>query len=501
MALFQHSLLELQRHCPNLDSVRLIGPSRGFHFDKLSSWPPNLVTLELDNVVSANDWDRLVGSFGHELAYVQRLTVRNDSGFSVEHLRTLLEARTFRSARPFTDLAIISCPAINAEAIEPTLVHANVRNSLRKLELQFSGTPLKDLSNEAEVTNTCVMHLNLVSCSDVGAMSRLVAACQAVKTITLDSCSIAYSDPTVATSEQLVLPLAVVAETVESLDLENLVSVTTNSVEAQQPIQSGISLPALLSRFPNLSSLRLERCPFSQLHPSYVYQLGQTPTMKLPTYPNLRTLELGHNAVRTRIQNVTGESAAQLFRASLNPLGYLHGIQMREAHLLFLVRVLPGVRSLSLRNVYPDAVSDAIIFAISRKLPLLEHLTLDRCFMTDKSMSHLAYGVAEPTELSLDDNDHFTDFGLAQFLKKRGTRLRSLSLDSCSRLTDDSLTAIAKSCPKLHTLSVDGAHLLTDAKIIAFTKTRAGVRVRVAGSRDAMAWIQEDKELYHRIIR
>lgn len=509
LSLYPTSVDKLLGQFRELHSLRLIGPF-GRNWRDLNLLPEGLVSLELDSLNSDDTnfdgpvfWDGLTSLMGHHLTALRRLKIANDRFFSVTHVNTIMEARSQNTVSGLELISITGCPHVDHRSVGPILEHAKTRQSLKVLELQVCGTaPTSSLASAVEESNICVKELKLVSCNDVNTMCRFLRACCGVEKLSLKECTITLADPSPPLFERLVAPLSSIPDTVRHLNLESLVSTTYHVDNEPNPQQCGVSLPGLLSQLNKLEILTLKKVPFAQLHPNFVYHLGQNaPTIDLPTFPTLRELDISHHAIKTRFGGASGESALQLFRASLNPLNHLHGVQLREAHLLYLCRVAPSLRSLSLRMIYPDAATDAVVFAISRRLTQLDNLHLERCFVTDRTLTHLAYGLVQPRHLNLAENV-FTDVGLKQFINLRGSRLLSLSLAACTGITDASLSTLKKGCPRLLTLYLDGAHRLTDSKIVDYVKgSESSVRVHVGDSRDTTAWIDRDPALWFRLVR
>lgn len=464
LSLFPHPPDSVASRWPNLNSLHLVGPAAGTFWpfqvsDK--AWPTKLIALELNGLVSEKSsqdgmvlfWDRFAIFIANHLPMLRKLSVRNDARFSDCHLSKILQLRSLPEVRSLVELSVVGCPLVTIESLDLILGYAKTRNSLRLLELQLPGLAptLEETGDEqppsADDGNTCVRDLWLISWQDVTAASKIIRSCRGLRSLRLDSCCIKYEIPTPPLYEHLAHPVAAATPLLVHLELENLVSLAVTvgdqDSEDQETHQTGISLPALLRHFPNLRTLRMNLVPFAPLHPLYVYHLGQqTPTMDVPLHDNLERLDISSSASRIRADVAsTTESLAQLMRSSLNPLAHLHGIHLREAHLLFLVRALPNVSRLSLHRIHGDAITDAVIFAISRRMKRLQTLRLGRCFIGDRSMAHLGHGIAHPSSLNVSDNP-FGDVGLRQFLQIRGSMLKELFLDSCTRLGDSTLVSV-----------------------------------------------------------
>ena len=103
--------------------------------------------------------------------------------------------------------------------------------------------------------------------------------------------------------------------------------------------------------------------------------------------------------------------------------------------------------------------------------PAMEHLDFEGCLLTDAALMGIRENHPYLLELRLWDRNEFTDSGLKLFLS-RETRLRTLYLDRCPRLTDRSLYAFATQCHRL-----SGIIIIADADFITM-EAMAGLKRR-----------------------
>ncbi|KAF2114457.1 hypothetical protein BDV96DRAFT_494876 [Lophiotrema nucula] len=98
----------------------------------------------------------------------------------------------------------------------------------------------------------------------------------------------------------------------------------------------------------------------------------------------------------------------------------------------------------------------------------VERLTLTNCTkLTDQSLTAMLKDNRSLLALDVTSLDSITDrtmFALAQ----NAIRLQGLNITNCKKITDDSLEAVARNCRHVKRLKLNGCSQLTDKSIIAF---------------------------------
>lgn len=150
--------------------------------------------------------------------------------------------------------------------------------------------------------------------------------------------------------------------------------------------------------------------------------------------PNLRKLDL--NALKGT-------------RGTLSTNGLLHV----SIHCPYLMELL-------LRRCV--RIDDEGIGYISHNCSLLTILNISSCvLLTDISLNHLS-NLRALRNLDISRNDNFSDDGVIHFVCENRI-LTELSMNYCSKLSDDAIVAVAEYCPDLKMFSFAGCPLISSA--------------------------------------
>lgn len=122
-----------------------------------------------------------------------------------------------------------------------------------------------------------------------------------------------------------------------------------------------------------------------------------------------------------------------------------------------LISGLEGLQRLTLAHGLPvtAALSDGL-----RKLPELQSIKLDGCFVTSDGLKTIGDRCISLKELSLSKCSGVTDEGLSSVVIKRRD-LRKLDITCCRKITDVSIAHIANSCNSLTSLRMESCTLIS----------------------------------------
>lgn len=147
---------------------------------------------------------------------------------------------------------------------------------------------------------------------------------------------------------------------------------------------------------------------------------------------------------------------------SLTSLSLMGAYRLSDAGLSLLVASAPALRSINLSQC-SLLTSDAIHCLASSLGPVLMEIYLDECQGIDAVSAFPAFLQFEKLEvLSLTNVTRVSDDFIIKFVHVRGHIVKELVLRNCIELTDSSVRAIAKYCPKLCTIDLANLSKLTD---------------------------------------
>ena len=148
---------------------------------------------------------------------------------------------------------------------------------------------------------------------------------------------------------------------------------------------------------------------------------------------------------------------------------YLNGCtQVNELGLMGLRRTGKTSMDMIRLDLSNTVISSPALCWISEGCKRLAHLNLSGCKqITDSALLYVAaQGVMPLRSLSLAGCSELTDYGMVALLESSACcGLRSLDVSSCIFLGDDSLHALAKSCPRLKHLILAGVTKYTDLSL------------------------------------
>ncbi|KAI3701378.1 hypothetical protein L6452_26400 [Arctium lappa] len=139
--------------------------------------------------------------------------------------------------------------------------------------------------------------------------------------------------------------------------------------------------------------------------------------------------------------------------------------RLSDAGLSALVSSAPALRSINL-GCCSLLTSVGIIDLADKLGPVLKELYIDECFGIDAIRILPALLKLECLEvLSISRFETVNDSFIRQFVAVRGEKMKEFVLADCTKLTDKSLKAIAKSCPGLCAIDLTNLSKLTDTAI------------------------------------
>ncbi|KAL1915681.1 uncharacterized protein VTP21DRAFT_6440 [Calcarisporiella thermophila] len=175
--------------------------------------------------------------------------------------------------------------------------------------------------------------------------------------------------------------------------------------------------------------------------------------------------------------------------------------RITDAALLALAQHCPKLEHLDLRAC--DYVSDCGITFIAARCKGLKHLNVGRVargeLISDRAVEALAIGTCLNT-LGVAGCS-VTDNGLFALAKFRAQSIERISVNSCLRITNAGVQALALNCPRLSVLEIKECHLVTDMAILRELKSRrVMVEVcRVGRERyEKFTWEEKQKSILER---
>jgi Leucine-rich repeat (LRR) protein len=119
-------------------------------------------------------------------------------------------------------------------------------------------------------------------------------------------------------------------------------------------------------------------------------------------------------------------------------------------------------------NFKNSNITDDSVQLVAQHLQHIRILNLSRCRkITDESIFAIAKSCPSLTSLDVEGTQ-ITDNALVAFTS---TRIRVLSISECKMITEKSLTAIAKSCPLLESLNISKCETITDDSLTAIAES------------------------------
>ncbi|KAJ4812083.1 F-box/LRR-repeat protein 2 [Rhynchospora pubera] len=131
--------------------------------------------------------------------------------------------------------------------------------------------------------------------------------------------------------------------------------------------------------------------------------------------------------------------------------------------------VASGCRNL--RSLYLTGcrlVTDSLLQTLFENCLKLEELGLASCFkITDSGLTHLSEGPRNIRTIDVSKCTNVGDLGVGKIISTSGESLVSVKLLDCSKVTDVTVFALAKSCPNLEVLVIGGCSDVTDESLRA----------------------------------
>jgi len=139
----------------------------------------------------------------------------------------------------------------------------------------------------------------------------------------------------------------------------------------------------------------------------------------------------------------------------------------------FLGMMMPNLKIVRIKFDYSnqiDNITDVSLNHIGNGCPGLTTIDLKNCNeTTDAGVIFLLYNCLELQDLSLTCDyapTKITDSSLVA-IGKKCPKLHSLSVMNCQMITDEGLKGLCKGCPDLKTLNISNCNKITDAGVIA----------------------------------
>ncbi|GER55325.1 F-box/LRR-repeat protein 4 [Striga asiatica] len=145
-----------------------------------------------------------------------------------------------------------------------------------------------------------------------------------------------------------------------------------------------------------------------------------------------------------------------------------------------LSSVANGSRNLrSIRAAGCRLVTDALLKALSMSCTHLQELDLAKCSnLSDSGLALLVEGCKRLRHLNLNKCTNIGDFGICKVAEACNSWLSTLELLDCFRIGDESIHAIAKYCNNLETLVVGGCRDVSNeaVKTLAFAACQTSLK-------------------------
>ena len=137
----------------------------------------------------------------------------------------------------------------------------------------------------------------------------------------------------------------------------------------------------------------------------------------------------------------------------------------------------PASSSLRRLDLSWNAIGDDTMVAVGQSCPQLRELSIPNCTKVgDVGLRAIGLGCPGLVELDLEGCSEISDAAIVALVNDTSSALRKLRLQDCNRLTDASVEAIARGCPRLRILLLSGCHRITSKSLSALNE--AGLPLR-----------------------